>query len=97
MAKCEVCQQVNVEHQKPTWFLQSYMNEVVRLHEVLVSIVLDQDPRFTFWLWANVQQALGTKLNLSTAYHPQTDGQFEKTIQVLEDLLRACISKFGGN
>jgi hypothetical protein len=48
MAKCEVCQHVNMEHQKPTWFLQSYVNEVVRLHEVPVSIVLDQDLRFTF-------------------------------------------------
>ena len=48
MAKCEVCQHVNMEHQKPTWFLQSYVIEVVRLHEVPVSIVLDQDLRFTF-------------------------------------------------
>jgi len=51
-----------------------YVNEVVRLHSMPVSIVLDRDPRFTFRLWPSVQQALETKLNLSTAFHPQTNG-----------------------
>ena len=57
-----------------------YMDEVVRLHGVLVSIVSDRDPRFTSRLWPSVQRALGTKLNLSTAFHPQTNGQSERTI-----------------
>ena len=74
-----------------------YVNEVVRLHGVPVSIVSDRDPRFTSRLWPSVQKALGTKLNLSTAFHPQTDGQSERTIQILEDLLRACILEFGGS
>ena len=74
-----------------------YVNEVVRLHGVPVSIVSDRDPRFTSRLWPSVQKALGTKLNLSTAFHPQTDRQSERTIQILEDLLRACILEFGGS
>jgi len=64
---------------------------------VPVSIVSDRDPRFTSRLWPSVQQALGIKLNLSTAFNPQTDGQFERTIQILEDLLKACIFEFGVN
>jgi len=76
---------------------QLYVNEVIRLHGVLVSIVSDRDPRFTSRLWPSIQQALGTRLNLSTTFHPQTDGQTERTIQTLEDLLRACILEFEGN
>nr|KYP39906.1 Retrovirus-related Pol polyprotein from transposon 17.6 [Cajanus cajan] len=51
----------------------------------------DRDPRFTSRFWQSLHQALGTKLKLSSAYHPQTDGQSERTIQSLEDLLRACV------
>ena len=75
---------------------QLYIKEVVRLHGVPVSIVSDRDPRFTSRLWSCIQRALGTRLNLSTAFHPQTDGQSERTIQILEDLLRSCILDFGG-
>jgi hypothetical protein len=74
-----------------------YVDEVVRLHGVPVSIVSNRDPRFTSQLWPSVQQALRTKLNLSTVFHPQTDGQSERTIQILEDLIRACILEFEGN
>ena len=74
-----------------------YVNEVMRLHEVPMLIVSDRDPRFTSQLWPSVQKALGTKLNLSTAFHPQTDGQSERTIQILEDLLKACILEFEGS
>ena len=74
-----------------------YVNKVVRLHEVPVSIVSDQDPRFTSRLWPSVQQALGMKLNLSTTFYPQTDGQSESTVKILKDLLRACILEFEGN
>ena len=74
-----------------------YVNEVIRLHGVPVSIISDRDPRFTSRLWPSLQHAMGTKLNLSTAFHPQTDGQSEKTIQTLEDLLRSCVLEFGGN
>jgi hypothetical protein len=73
-----------------------YVSEVVRFHGVLVSIILDRDPQFTSRLWPSLQQALGTQLNLSTTFHLQTGGQFERTIQVLEDLLRSCVLGFGG-
>jgi len=74
-----------------------YINEVVRLHEILVSIVSDRDPRFTPRFWLIIQRAIGTRLDMSTAFHPQIDGQSERVIQVLEELLRACVLEFGGN
>ncbi|RVW61807.1 Transposon Tf2-8 polyprotein [Vitis vinifera] len=74
-----------------------YVKEIVRMHGVPVSIVSDRDPRFTSRFWHSLQKALGTKLSFSTAFHPQTDGQSERVIQVLEDLLRACILDLQGN
>ncbi|RVW46257.1 Transposon Ty3-I Gag-Pol polyprotein [Vitis vinifera] len=74
-----------------------YVKEIVRMHGVPVSIVSDRDPRFTSRFWHSLQKALGTKLSFSTAFHPQTDGQSERIIQVLEDLLRACILDLQGN
>ncbi|GKV45643.1 hypothetical protein SLEP1_g52705 [Rubroshorea leprosula] len=67
-----------------------YVQEIVKLHGVPVSIVSDRDPRFTARFWRSFQKAMGTQLKLSTAYHPQTDGQSERTIQVLKDMLSAC-------
>ncbi|PNY05237.1 retrotransposon-related protein [Trifolium pratense] len=68
-----------------------YVEQVVKLHGIPSSIVSDRDPRFTSRFWESLQEAMGTKLRLSSAYHPQTDGQSERTIQSLEDLLRACV------
>ncbi|PKU73387.1 hypothetical protein MA16_Dca024189 [Dendrobium catenatum] len=73
-----------------------YVAEIIRLHGVPKSIVYDRDGRFTSRLWKKVQEAMGTRLTFSTAFHPQTDGQTERTIQTLEDLLRLCILDFGG-
>ncbi|XP_071921808.1 uncharacterized protein [Coffea arabica] len=73
-----------------------YTEEIMRLHGIPVSIVSDRDPRFISRFWQKFHESLGTKLKLSTAYHPQTDGQSERTIQTLEDLLRSCILDFGG-
>ena len=71
-----------------------YISEIVKLHGVSISIVLDQDPRFTFRFWPKLQKALGTTLHYSTVFHPQTDGQSEKTIQTLEDMFRVCVLEF---
>ena len=57
----------------------------------------DRDPRFTSRFWPSLQNALGTRLHFSTAFHPQTDGQSERTIQTLEDMLRACVMEFRGS
>nr|GEZ65381.1 putative reverse transcriptase domain-containing protein [Tanacetum cinerariifolium] len=71
-----------------------YLKEVVTRHEIPVSIICDHDPRFTSNFWMSFQKAVGTRLDMSTAYHPQTDGQSERTIQTLEDMLRACVIDF---
>nr|GFA30013.1 putative reverse transcriptase domain-containing protein [Tanacetum cinerariifolium] len=71
-----------------------YLKEVVTRHGIPVSIISDHDPRFTSNFWRSLQNALGTRLDMSTAYHPKTDGQGEMTIQTLEDMLRACAIDF---
>ncbi|GKG39132.1 putative reverse transcriptase domain-containing protein, partial [Tanacetum coccineum] len=73
------------------------MKEVVTRNGVPVSIISDHDGRFTSLFWKALHKALGTRLDMSTAYHPETDGQSERTIQTLEDMLRACVLDFGKN
>ena len=72
-----------------------YLKEIVSRHRVPISIISDRDSRFTSRFWQSMQKALGTQIDMSTAYHPQTDGQSERTIQTLEDMLRACVIDFG--
>src|SRR5262249_28358717 len=67
-----------------------YVDNVVRLHGIPVSIISNRDARFTSKVWKGLQAALGTQIKLSTGFHPQTDGQSERTIQTLEDMLRSC-------
>ncbi|KAI3771734.1 hypothetical protein L6452_02901 [Arctium lappa] len=74
-----------------------YINEVVSRHGVPLSIVLDRDSHFISHFRGAFQRELGTKVKLSTAYHPQMDGQSERTIQTLEDMLRSCVIDFEGN
>ena len=74
-----------------------YIREIIRLHGTPVSIVSNYDPGFTSRFWPSLQKTLGTRLKFSIAFHPQTDGQSERTIQVLEDMLRASSLDFGGN
>ncbi|GJW54027.1 putative reverse transcriptase domain-containing protein [Tanacetum coccineum] len=72
-----------------------YIKEIVSRHGVPISIISDRDSHFTSRFWQSLQSALGTQLDMSTAYHPETDGQSERTIQTLEDMLRACVIDFG--
>lgn len=76
---------------------QLYVDEIIPLHGVPLSIVLDRDAQFTSQFGGGLQEALGTRLNLSTTFHPETDGQSERTIQTLEDLLRAYVLDFRGS
>ena len=78
-------------------FYRLYRREIVRLHGVPVSIVSDRDPRFTAQFWKSFQKAMGTQLSMSTAFHPQMDGHSERTIQILEDMLRACVLELKGS
>ncbi|GJS60777.1 putative reverse transcriptase domain-containing protein [Tanacetum coccineum] len=68
-----------------------YIKEIVSRHGVPISIISDRDSHFTSRFWQSLQNALGTQLDMSTTYHPETDGQSERTIQTLEDMLRACV------
>ncbi|GKE20648.1 putative reverse transcriptase domain-containing protein [Tanacetum coccineum] len=77
--------------------MKIYMKEVVARHGVPVSIISYHDGRFTSLFWQALHKALGTRLDMSTTYHPETDGQSERTIQTLEDMLRACVLDFGKN
>ena len=61
-------------------FYRLYIREMLRLHGVIVSIVSDQDTKFTAHFWKNFQRVMGTRLMLSTAFHPQTNDQSERTI-----------------
>ncbi|GKG44847.1 reverse transcriptase domain-containing protein, partial [Tanacetum coccineum] len=72
-----------------------YLKKVVKRHEIHVSVICDSDPRFASNFWRSLQKALGINLDMSIAYHPQTDGQSERTIQTFEDMLRACVIDFG--
>ena len=76
---------------------EMYVSEIVWLHGIPSSIVFDRDPRFTLRFWKELQSALGTQLNFSTTFHPQTDRKFERVIQVLEDMLWGCVLDFPGS
>ncbi|GJZ87291.1 putative reverse transcriptase domain-containing protein [Tanacetum coccineum] len=72
-----------------------YLNRIVARHGIPASIISDRDGRFTSNFWRSFKRALGTDISLSTTYHPETNGQSERTIQTLEDMLRACVINFG--
>ncbi|GJW82433.1 putative reverse transcriptase domain-containing protein [Tanacetum coccineum] len=108
--KCLTCAKVKAECQKPSGLLvqpvipetdsmekltRQYLKEVVSRHGVPVSIISDRESKFASYFWRSLNKALGTELDMSMVYHPQTDGQSERTIQTLEDMLRACVMDFG--
>ncbi|GJV43525.1 reverse transcriptase domain-containing protein [Tanacetum coccineum] len=74
-----------------------FLNEIVARHGVPILIISDRNSRFTSRFWQSMKEALGTRLDMSTTYHPQTDGQSERTIQTLEYMLRAYVLEFGGS
>ena len=78
-------------------FCKLYIREIVRLHGVLVSIGLDQDPKFTAHFQKSFQRVMGTQVMINTAFHPQTNNQAEKTIQTLKDMLWACVLDLKGS
>ncbi|GJV44000.1 putative reverse transcriptase domain-containing protein [Tanacetum coccineum] len=71
---------------------RQYLKEVVSRHGVPVSIISNRDGRFVSQFWQSLQKAFGTQFDMSMAYHPKTDGQSERTIQTLEDMIRACLT-----
>lgn len=74
-----------------------YILEIIRLHGVPVIVVLNRDPRFISRFWTSFQQAMRTKLFLSTTFHFQTDGQAERTNRTLENMLMVCVLDFRGH
>jgi transposase InsO family protein len=71
------------------------MSRIMCLHDVPKKIMLDRGSQFTSKFWKKLHESMYTKLNFSSAYHPQTNGQMERTNQILEDMLRACVLKYG--
>lgn len=76
---------------------QLYVDEIVQLHRVPVSIMSNRDPRFASRFWSGLQQAIGTKLYFIMFFHPQIDRQFERTIQILKDIMRVCVIYLKGS
>jgi transposase InsO family protein len=82
---------------KGSQLVELYMARIVCLHGVPKKIVSDRGSQFTSRFWRSFHENMSTKLNFSTTYHPQTDGQTERTNQVLEDMLRACALQHGSS
>ncbi|GKF07692.1 putative reverse transcriptase domain-containing protein [Tanacetum coccineum] len=103
VSKCLTCAKVKAEHQSPSGLKNDpldklarlYLNRIVARHGIPVSIICDRDGMFTSNFWRSFQKALGIDLSMSTAYHPETNGQSERTIQTLKDMLHACVIDFG--
>lgn len=74
-----------------------YIERIVSLYDIQSSILSNRDLRFRSRFWQSLQEAMDTKLRLCSTYQPQKDGQTEKTIQSLENLLRACVLDQGVN
>ncbi|GJU57167.1 retrotransposon protein, putative, ty3-gypsy subclass [Tanacetum coccineum] len=73
-----------------------FRQEMLEQHGKPTLLCFDRDPKFTSRFWKGLQKAWGTRLKFSTTFHPQTDGQSERTIQTLEDMLRACALEWTG-
>ncbi|GJZ93107.1 putative reverse transcriptase domain-containing protein [Tanacetum coccineum] len=109
VGKCLTCSRVKAEYRltksahfiptRATYSMETltrlYIKEIVSRHGVPISIILDHNSYFTSRFWRSMQNVLGTQLDMSTAYHPETDGQSERTIQTLKDMLQARVINFG--
>ena len=71
-----------------------FVNEIISRHGLSLSVTLDRDSRFISRFWKTLLESLGSNLQFSTAYHPHTNGQSERTIQTLEEMLRAFVLDF---
>nr|GEW55775.1 putative reverse transcriptase domain-containing protein [Tanacetum cinerariifolium] len=103
VSKCLTCAKVKAEHQRPSGLLQQPEIPVWKWERIAMDFIiglsrtLSGDSKFTLRFWRSLQEVLGTRLDMSTAYHLEMDGQSERTIQTLEDILRACVIDFGGS
>ncbi|GJS55374.1 putative reverse transcriptase domain-containing protein [Tanacetum coccineum] len=99
VGKCLTCSRVKAECQKATDSMEAptrlCIKEIISRHGVLISIISDHNSHFTSRFWQSMQNALGIQLDMSMTYHLETDGQSERTIQTLKDMLRACVIDFG--
>jgi len=82
---------------KSSILVEKYIDEILRLHGVPVNIVSDRDPKFSSIFWQDLQRALGTNVHMSTTFHPETDGQTERTIRTIEDMIRLCALEWAGD
>jgi hypothetical protein len=78
-------------------YAEIYLDQIVRLHGIPKTVISDCGAQFIAQFWEQLQDALGTKLIRSSAYHPQTDGQTERVNQILEDMLKACVLQYDKN
>ncbi|GKD26011.1 putative reverse transcriptase domain-containing protein [Tanacetum coccineum] len=92
--KCLTCSKVKAEHQKPSGLLVQPKIPEWKWDNIIMDFIMKLPKTFTSCFWQSLQEALGTRLDMSFAYHPQTDGQSKRTIHTLEDMLRACIIHF---
>ncbi|GJU51019.1 putative reverse transcriptase domain-containing protein [Tanacetum coccineum] len=99
VSKCLTCAKVKAEHQKPSVNYNN-LNPYWKWEKKTMNVSQTSKNAkclFTSRFWKSLQEAMGTQLDMSTAYHPETDGQSERTIQTLEDMLRACVIDFGSS
>ncbi|GKB98783.1 putative reverse transcriptase domain-containing protein [Tanacetum coccineum] len=97
VSKFLTCAKVKAEHQRPSGLLVQPEIPQWMWDNIMMDFVmkLPKSSQGYETIWKSLQKALGTSLDMSTAYHPQTDGQSKRTIQTLEDMLRACVIDFG--
>ncbi|GKA24627.1 putative reverse transcriptase domain-containing protein [Tanacetum coccineum] len=102
VSKYLTCVKAKAEYQKPSVLLVQPEIHKWKWEKITMDFVKkspktssDRDSRFTSHFWQLLQKAISTQLDMSTDYHPQTDGQSERTIQMLEDMLRTCVIDFG--